>query len=108
LEREGGVVIGYLAKGTKETETIETTRNHPAEITRSSTQNGNNTLSQTRTNRSLLENLREINKSQNPRIVWKSTTKKYWSSTIWRLERFLPAKDPMMLRTMIPPLRRPR
>jgi hypothetical protein len=47
LEREGGVVIGYLAKGTKETETIETTRNHPAEITRSSTQNGNNTLSQT-------------------------------------------------------------
>jgi hypothetical protein len=38
LEREGGVVIGYLAKETKETETNETRRNHPAEITRSSTQ----------------------------------------------------------------------
>jgi hypothetical protein len=55
----------------------------------------------------LLENLREINKSQNPRIVGKSTTKKYWSLTICRLEGNLPARDPMMLRTMIPPLRRP-
>jgi hypothetical protein len=37
LEREGGVIVGHLAKVTKVTETKETSGNHPLETTRSAT-----------------------------------------------------------------------